>query len=389
LIDRSQPGGGLPAEARPGFNGIPSFTLEKIRIHNDSPAHQAAEQLEARAFTVGSSIYFAQGEYQPTTNAGLRVLAHEAAHAHQQGRASLPSTDQLRVAAPSSPEEEEAHRFADTPGSGTAVATPTQKPAGSVARLMRLTFAANPPPPGKRDIGETFEEKDDNSFGFGWCNPTLFSWASGDVKVHGTPEPGSEWRVGPMQMLKDYWFNIWWGDGGNQKRCGKSFPALNLRDTRNDISKDLSPWYDSDKKSEPFLADGDPRSTYMEDSPGYFSLPYQHPDLADAFGEFNFGCTFFAYISAVNANGGGSPDSVQHLKRVYWQTMLAGRFDARRPRSERLRITDGGTTEIGAIDDVKPTDPGPPLAGDANSFLNPLVACWASRRPVPKRTPKP
>lgn len=389
LIERSRPAGGLSAATLAAINGIPRFTLEKIRIHDDSPAHKAAEQLEARAFTVGSAIYFARGEYQPTSNAGRHVLAHEAAHVHQQARATLPPTIQLRVASPSSREEAEARRFANAQGSGAAAATPAQLPAGNVARLMRVTFETNPPPPVKRDIKESFEEKNADSFGFGWCNPTILSWASGDVKVHGTPEPGSEWRVGPMQVLKDYWFNISWGEGDNQKECGQSFPALNLRDTRNDISKDNSPWYDSGKVSEPFLADGDTRSTYMEDSPGFFSLPYNHPELADGFGKFNFGCTFFAYLSAVNANGGGAADSVQHLKRLYWQTMLAGRFDARKPMGERLRITDGGMTEAGSIDDVKPTDPGPPLAGEANSFLNPMTACWTGKRTAPKRKPEP
>jgi hypothetical protein len=156
LIERSRPSGRLPAAVHSTLRSIPGHTLEKIRIHNDSAAHEAAQGLRARAFTIGSSIYFGQDEYQPTTTNGLRVLAHEAAHAHQQTDATLPPTKQLFVSSPSSREEVDAENFADALGSGARVAPPFQKTAGSVARLMRLEFvAANTPPPPPLDVKKT------------------------------------------------------------------------------------------------------------------------------------------------------------------------------------------------------------------------------------------
>jgi hypothetical protein len=45
------------------------------------------DELEARAFTVGSHIYLGRGEYAPESSHGLQLLAHEATHTIQQGAA--------------------------------------------------------------------------------------------------------------------------------------------------------------------------------------------------------------------------------------------------------------------------------------------------------------
>lgn len=55
-----------------------------VRVTTDSPL---APQIGARAFTYGSKIHFAAGEFQPSTAEGQRVLAHELAHTVQQGAA--------------------------------------------------------------------------------------------------------------------------------------------------------------------------------------------------------------------------------------------------------------------------------------------------------------
>jgi uncharacterized protein DUF4157 len=55
-----------------------------VRIHRGIGAHIAASALGARAFTFGSWIAFAAGEYNPHTKEGLRLLAHELTHVVQQ-----------------------------------------------------------------------------------------------------------------------------------------------------------------------------------------------------------------------------------------------------------------------------------------------------------------
>jgi Domain of unknown function (DUF4157) len=63
-----------------------------IRVHyGGADADLACRALGARAFTVGSDIYFAAGAFRPDTRDGLWLLAHEVAHVVQQlaGRPAL------------------------------------------------------------------------------------------------------------------------------------------------------------------------------------------------------------------------------------------------------------------------------------------------------------
>ncbi|MEM6724121.1 MAG: DUF4157 domain-containing protein [Bacteroidota bacterium] len=55
-----------------------------VRIHTDQNAIQMNQELNAKAFTYGSDIYFNQGEYQPNAEEGKRLLAHELTHVVQQ-----------------------------------------------------------------------------------------------------------------------------------------------------------------------------------------------------------------------------------------------------------------------------------------------------------------
>jgi len=285
---------------------------------------------------------------------GLRVLAHEAAHAHQQANASLPPLHQLRVASPKGPEEAAADSFANGLGGKTVATPPGQISAGSVARVMRLTFETGNEAPIPVPIGgkSSFRELSEHTFGFGWCAPALLTWKTGPVTVRGTPEPGSDWKVGMTQLLKDYWFRIWWGPEESPTITRGGGPwSINLRDGMSDSG----PWFDDivyDKKrhpefepkqtTKPFVQDGDsdPVGGWFEDSPGWLNLPYQHPDAKEpqAFGGFDFGSTFSAYISAYNSKSG----EFQHLKRVNWQAVLAGTFDQSRPKDQRLTVARGG-----------------------------------------------
>ena len=45
------------------------------------------DQLQARAFTTGSDVFFRKGDYQPTSHEGQELLAHELTHVVQQGGA--------------------------------------------------------------------------------------------------------------------------------------------------------------------------------------------------------------------------------------------------------------------------------------------------------------
>jgi len=66
-----------------------------VRIHNGAHAADAAVNLSAKAFTVGSHIAFSFGRFAPDTQSGRRLLAHELAHVVQQSRGGIapPSLD--------------------------------------------------------------------------------------------------------------------------------------------------------------------------------------------------------------------------------------------------------------------------------------------------------
>jgi hypothetical protein len=55
-----------------------------VRIHNDSRAAESARAVDAHAYTVGQHIVFDQGKYDPHSNSGRDLLAHELAHTVQQ-----------------------------------------------------------------------------------------------------------------------------------------------------------------------------------------------------------------------------------------------------------------------------------------------------------------
>ena len=78
-------GGGRPLERSVATTLAPSMGgLDDVRIHTGEGAEALARAVSARAFTVGSDIYFGRGEYQPGTAGGNELIAHEVAHTIQQ-----------------------------------------------------------------------------------------------------------------------------------------------------------------------------------------------------------------------------------------------------------------------------------------------------------------
>lgn len=74
----------LPSNTRAWMESAMGADFGRVRIHTNSNAIQLNRDLNARAFTHGSDIYFNQGEFAPRTHTGQRLLAHELAHVVQQ-----------------------------------------------------------------------------------------------------------------------------------------------------------------------------------------------------------------------------------------------------------------------------------------------------------------
>jgi Domain of unknown function (DUF4157) len=85
-------------------------SLDDVRVHTDDHAAALARAVSARAFTVGSDIYFGAGEFNPGTRDGSQLIAHEAAHVVQQRGA--PRSGRLTVSQPGEPLERAAEAVA-------------------------------------------------------------------------------------------------------------------------------------------------------------------------------------------------------------------------------------------------------------------------------------
>lgn len=85
----SSKGGGSPLSGKVKTemeSGI-GADFSNVRIHNDSAAVQMNKQLGAQAFATGNNIYFNEGKYNPNSQSGKHLLAHELTHTVQQGAA--------------------------------------------------------------------------------------------------------------------------------------------------------------------------------------------------------------------------------------------------------------------------------------------------------------
>jgi hypothetical protein len=78
----------LPEPVRQKMESFFNTNFAEVRVHGGPQA----PSIGALAFTHGSNLYFAPGQYNPTTNQGQQLLGHELAHVMQQraGRVNNP-----------------------------------------------------------------------------------------------------------------------------------------------------------------------------------------------------------------------------------------------------------------------------------------------------------
>ena len=78
------PGEALDDKSRAVFEPRFGHDFSRVRIHTDKRAAQSADALHADAYTAGRDIVFGAGRYQPQSERGRTLLAHELAHVAQQ-----------------------------------------------------------------------------------------------------------------------------------------------------------------------------------------------------------------------------------------------------------------------------------------------------------------
>ncbi len=84
---QSARGGGeaLPDTVRGPMESAFGADFSGVRVHTDARSDSLNRSVGAKAFTQGSDIFFKSGAFQPGSEDGNRLLAHELTHTIQQG----------------------------------------------------------------------------------------------------------------------------------------------------------------------------------------------------------------------------------------------------------------------------------------------------------------
>ena len=138
-VERATGGSGapLPDGVRGRFETSLGVDLSSVRVHTGAASAEAATAVGARAYTTGSDIHFAAGQYAPQDPFGLHLLAHEVAHTVQQHAAPPTRQHKLEVSTPGDALEREADHAADAMVAGAPVAALTTAAPRAARRIAR------------------------------------------------------------------------------------------------------------------------------------------------------------------------------------------------------------------------------------------------------------
>jgi hypothetical protein len=81
---RSSSGTSLDTDNKEFMESRFGYDFSSVRIHTGESAARSANSVNALAYAVGNDIVFGEGQYQPKTIQGRRLLAHELTHVVQQ-----------------------------------------------------------------------------------------------------------------------------------------------------------------------------------------------------------------------------------------------------------------------------------------------------------------
>jgi len=84
FINTLKEGTSLSRKSRQFFEPKFGADFSRVRIHNDKDSAEAAASVHAKAFTYKNHIVFNNGEYDPDTEKGKKLLSHELTHVTQQ-----------------------------------------------------------------------------------------------------------------------------------------------------------------------------------------------------------------------------------------------------------------------------------------------------------------
>ncbi|MGB6686561.1 MAG: DUF4157 domain-containing protein [Terracidiphilus sp.] len=129
----------LDAETRAFMEPRFGRDFSQVRLHTDAASAESARSVGALAYTVGQHIAFGAGSYNPSSESGRNLLAHELAHTVQQSSMEAGSTESATLRRRRIPESSDAD---DLVRSGAT--DPAAHKAGLV-RLIRNAWNELPP----------------------------------------------------------------------------------------------------------------------------------------------------------------------------------------------------------------------------------------------------
>lgn len=114
------PGHPLDSSTRAFMESGFGHDFSAVRVHTGTLAAQSAQSVNARAYTVGNHIVFANGLYNPSGPAGRRLIAHELTHTIQQSgqSGSVAHAQGYRISEPGDGLEREADAAAEQVSAG-------------------------------------------------------------------------------------------------------------------------------------------------------------------------------------------------------------------------------------------------------------------------------
>ena len=135
-VVKSDAGAPLGGETRDFMESRLGADFGDVRVHTDSKASESARSVQAHAYTVGNDVVFQSGKYEPESDSGKRMLAHELTHVVQQRSGPVAGTAApggIKVSHPSDAFEQAAESSADRAMAG-ATPMPTTTAPASVQR---------------------------------------------------------------------------------------------------------------------------------------------------------------------------------------------------------------------------------------------------------------
>ena len=130
-------GSEIPAGLRSELEPALGADFSAVRLHTDREHGLSALALGARAYSIGSDVVFAPGEYAPATPGGRALLAHELCHVAQDGGTRPSAGEPIRIDPPDSAAEQQA----ELAGRAIGAAPPGEAPHLPVARSNRASGA--------------------------------------------------------------------------------------------------------------------------------------------------------------------------------------------------------------------------------------------------------